>query len=138
MVGAAIGIGMANNLSQCVRVGVALGCIAAVLPVIGHIVQNNNACYVDISATGMISMIIGDSARAPTTGGSPRLRRAYTLLPSSTLWSSLMILNLQAECGAVRSVMVLPDTLSKDQFRALSVACRWIAVHNLGTEGEKA
>jgi len=52
------------------------------------------------------------------------------LLPDSTIWPHMLLLRLQAEEGGTRNVLILRDCMSAENFRALSVACRWIAAHN--------
>jgi toxin CptA len=52
------------------------------------------------------------------------------LRSASTLWAWLMILHLQHENGRTSIMIVLPDSLSADGFRALLVACRWIAMRH--------
>jgi hypothetical protein len=49
------------------------------------------------------------------------------LLDGSTLWSGMMLLRLQSESGRVHVLRILPDAVSQHEFRALSVALRWIA-----------
>jgi toxin CptA len=53
-----------------------------------------------------------------------------TLLHDSTIWTNLLLLRLQAAGGKITVVRVLPDCVSQESFRALSVACRWIAAQN--------
>lgn len=52
------------------------------------------------------------------------------LLPDSTIWPQLLLLRLQTEGQGTRNVLVLRDSISAEHFRALSVACHWIAAHN--------
>ncbi|QAU34249.1 protein YgfX [Janthinobacterium sp. 17J80-10] len=52
------------------------------------------------------------------------------LLPDSTIWPQLLLLRLQAKGQVTRNVLILRDSVSAEHFRALSVACHWIAAHN--------
>lgn len=52
------------------------------------------------------------------------------LMPDSTIWPHLLLLRLQAEDRRIRNVLILRDSVSAEEFRSLSVACRWIAAHN--------
>ena len=52
------------------------------------------------------------------------------LLAGSTVWPNLLLLRLRLENGRVRTIPVLPDSVSRETFRALQVACRWVASHN--------
>ncbi|MEN9866641.1 MAG: hypothetical protein RL748_2231, partial [Pseudomonadota bacterium] len=49
----------------------------------------------------------------------------------STLWPQALFLRLRDSNGRVHSVLVLPDSLSGSEFRALMVSCRWLAVKAL-------
>ncbi|MEO8408459.1 MAG: protein YgfX [Oxalobacteraceae bacterium] len=50
------------------------------------------------------------------------------LLGDSTLWPKLLLLRLRSEAGHVIVLPILPDSVSFQSFKSLSVACRWIAV----------
>ena len=58
------------------------------------------------------------------------------LLSGSTLWAHLLLLRFRLDNGRIKSVVILPDCVPEDVFRALSVACRWIASrgHSSGPE----
>lgn len=58
------------------------------------------------------------------------------LMAGSTLWPNLLLLRLQAEDGSVSVLPILPDSISRSDFRALSVAFRWIALREPGGEGK--
>ena len=58
-----------------------------------------------------------------------------TLLPDSTIWPHLLLLRLHASGHGTRNVLILRDCMSAEHFRALSVACLWIAAHNEQVEG---
>jgi len=45
------------------------------------------------------------------------------------MWPNFLLLRLRDGEGRVYNVAVLPDSLPGEAFRALSVACRWIAAH---------
>lgn len=62
----------------------------------------------------------------PHLDGSEKVVR---LQAGSTLWSRALLLRLQMEDGRVAVIPVLPDSVSPESFRALSVACRWVANH---------
>ncbi len=52
------------------------------------------------------------------------------LLPDSTLWPHLLVLRLRSEDGGIRTVPILPDSTSRESFRALAAACRWLAARS--------
>jgi hypothetical protein len=49
------------------------------------------------------------------------------LLDGSTLWPGMLLLRLAGADGGVRSVLVLPDGVTRGELRALSLACRSVA-----------
>jgi hypothetical protein len=59
------------------------------------------------------------------------------LMENSTLWSIFLIVRLQAEDERVTVLIIFPDSVSRENFRALSVAFRWIALHNIAVPEEK-
>jgi len=50
----------------------------------------------------------------------------------------MLLLRLQADNGDKWVVPILTDCVSRDEFRALSVACRWIAAHNDSADHKRA
>lgn len=49
------------------------------------------------------------------------------LVTGTTLWPHALFLRLEnREDNVMLNLVVLPDVLTKDEFRRLSVACRWI------------
>lgn len=60
----------------------------------------------------------------------------FRLMPSSTLWPSLLLLNLKSEGGQTLMLRILPDSVQPQEFRALSVALRWIAARRGQSDGE--
>ena len=62
----------------------------------------------------------------------------YHLHVTSTLWSFLLVLDLRSESGTRLVLIVLPDTMTQASFRALCVACQWIAAHNIRANAEKS
>jgi toxin CptA len=85
-----------------------------------------------ISGNGQIRIVemasaVADAAQVPV---------AAHLLSGSTLWAHLLLLRFQLDNGWIKSVVILPDCVPEDIFRALSVACRWVASrgHAIGPE----
>ena len=52
---------------------------------------------------------------------------AVTLLPGATVWPGCILLRLRTAAGKTVTLVVLPDSLSPGDFRALSVAVRALA-----------
>jgi len=98
---------------------------------------NNKLFHIDISGTGRILLkdyyevasrdclknSDGDSDDFGANALHVRLRN------DSTLWAGLLLLRLQSDDGRLFSILVLPDSIIRQEFRALAVACRWIAAH---------
>ena len=95
--------------------------------------RRRHAWQLDISGTGQIRLR-RDTAEAAkdvsneekSASGSGLLVR---LLADSTMWPNFLLLRLRDGEGKVHHVAILPDSLPSEAFRAVSVACRWIAAH---------
>ncbi|UVW27429.1 protein YgfX [Massilia sp. H6] len=76
---------------------------------------------IDISGLGQLRLAVQQDVGMETQVGMP-----VRLLPGSTLWPQLLLLRLGAATGtaglACRCVVVLPDSVAPDAFRALAVA----------------
>ena len=89
---------------------------------------------IDISGLGRIRLTVQQDVRPDAAGGRPVL-----LLPGSTLWPRLMLLRFGPADGddvargrlarwrAGRCVVVFPDSVAPDAFRALAVALGAVA-----------
>ena len=54
----------------------------------------------------------------------------YYEIRQATLWANGLFLRLHhADHGESITLLVLPDMLAGDEFRRLSIACRWIVAH---------
>jgi len=60
----------------------------------------------------------------------------WRLMPDSVLWSDMLLLRLENEAHKLITLVILRDSMTTHAFRALSVACRWIAAQNKPTDGE--
>ncbi len=132
-IGLVVGLDHANNLSLSLRFFLMSACAVAGSLAILNFARRKDPVLLDGSANGLITLLVVNPGISAPNISSPVLRRSFELLNSSTLWSFMIILNLRAECGAKRTLLIFPDTVSPDVFRRLSVACRWIA-----GRGEKA
>jgi len=111
-------------LSACACCMAALLCIAAAL-------QRLNVRQIDISKGGALRLTV--QQKQPGNG------RAVRLLPGSVLWGRLLVLRLASTDGApfsVQTLLVFPDSVECDAFRALAVALRAIAGRNQMEEGK--
>lgn len=95
-----------------------------------HGVRHRKTLHIDISGAGQIRVAEEVSSSPCEREVDPHLRSNGTvveMLDDSTLWPGLLVLRLRAGNGRVTVVPILLDCVSKEAFRALSVACRWIA-----------
>ena len=138
-IGARFGFDNSGALPLGMRAAVASTCLMAGLIVIYQMMCSRCANRIDISGNGQIRVtpidVPSSAARrlVGLVGNGPQIQR---LMPSSTLWSQLMILNLRADSGVKTTLLILPDSMSPTSFRALSVACHWIAAHNNRAEND--
>lgn len=90
---------------------------------------------IDVTGIGQIRLV--DTSRdAPvaSTISSGVGVEVVQLLRDSTFWSSLMVLRLQSGSGRLRVLIILPDSMERSAFHALSVACRWVAARQVSSE----
>ena len=120
---------------------VSLGLIGRLLPVVGMVLgvlglllsvggwlryrRTTQPLRIIISGAGQIS-IVEISPIAPIVD-TIEVPVAAQLLSGSTLWANLLLLRLQLRNGRTKSVVILADCVPENVFRAISVACRWIA-----------
>jgi toxin CptA len=113
-----------------------LGIFIVFLGFIGfcHTVRHQKNLHIDISGVGQFRLSKVDASVGSCQEKNwPHVKEngdVFRLLPDSTIWPHLLLLRLQADTGKITVIPVLPDCVSRDSFRALSVACRWIAAHN--------
>ncbi len=106
----------------------AILCAIASFALIVQPLRRRTALRIDVTGLGQIRLVETlPDAEAGSTAWSDAVGEVVQLRQGSTLWSSLMVLRLQSVSGRLTNLILLPDSLSDDAFRALSVACRWIA-----------
>jgi len=74
---------------------------------------------IDISGVGQLRVTVQQDMSG---NGATAL-----LLPGATVWPGCMVLRLRVESGAVRTLLLLPDSVGHGQYRALAVAVRALA-----------
>lgn len=137
-IAAALVFAPAINLAFPWRVTLALLLIAVLVWASRTVIWHGKSLRIDISEHGQIT--VAEDKACTNQGGqtglneTPRQAPAGTtvvkLLPDSTIWPHLLLLRLQGDDRRTRSVLILRDCMSAEDFRCLSVACRWIAAHN--------
>jgi hypothetical protein len=134
LIGAAVGLGRIGEQPFAMRIAIAAACIAASLGAFCYAAWSRKAHHVDISGIGQIRLMETTAVAGLVSGdnsiGGRRTGEVVTLMDDSTLWPGLMVLRLQTADRRIRTVIVLPDSVDRHGFRALSVACRWIAAHS--------
>lgn len=141
LVGLTIGIGWVGELSYVVRVFLCLACVFLAFLGLYHGSRYRKPIHIDISGAGhlhIIKMVSGESCAGQKR---PHLKdggKAFRLLETSTIWPYLLLLHLRTEGGEVRILPIFPDSVSQDDFRALSAACLWIAQHDRSSSCENS
>lgn len=107
-------------------------CALAGLPLFLFPLLRRKSFRIDVTGIGQIRLVdTSPDARALPTHPSAGGVEVVQLLRDSTFWSSLMVLRLQSGSGRVTVLAILPDSMERSAFHALSVACRWIAARQL-------
>ena len=119
---------VAGGLPDALCYPLAIICATASFVLVTQALRPKTGLRIDVTRLGQIRLVetLPDAA-AGSVPRSEAVGEVVQLCQGSTLWPSLMVLRLQAVSGRVTTLILLPDSLSDDAFRALSVACRWIA-----------
>jgi len=130
LIGVIFAFALVGQLSFLVRMLLAAVCVVAALLAFWLVLQNRKAVWLHISGTGQIRLVEHHAVVRAKAGSRVMSGGLAQLLAGSTVWPNLLLLRLRLENGKVRTIPVLPDSVSKETFRALQVACRWVASHN--------
>ena len=99
----------------------------------------------DISGLGQLRLTVQQEMRPAGAAGALHVAGssgptsegvAVTLLPGATVWPGCILLRLRTAAGKTVTLVVLPDSMSPGDFRALSVAVRSLA-HGARDEATK-
>lgn len=129
-VGLLIAAGYFGEMSPAARVSAVIACVFAAVFGFYHGSGSRKPIHIDISGMGQFRLIEALGTGPCKQPNGPHLGRqveVVRLLDHSTIWPHLLLLRLQHESGKITSLPILPDCVSRDSFRALSVACLWIA-----------
>ncbi|HYD78440.1 MAG TPA: protein YgfX [Paucimonas sp.] len=133
-IGISIGFGLSGELHPAVRIVLACLCVCASIDGLWRAIRMGKTHHVDISGIGQIRLVETTALADPAFCGSPpdsvHAGELVSLMDDSTLWPFLLLLRLRTENGRIKTVIVLPDSADRAEFRALSVACRWIVAHS--------
>lgn len=133
-----IASGNVGSMSMKARTVLTVICVTVSLYAFFRLVIRRKMHAIHISGIGQIRLSVFqkndlvDIDNSLTGGGE-----AVHLLPVSTLWSGLLLLHLQNEQRQTTVVTILPDSVSKENFRALLVACRWIVMRHANAEAHR-
>lgn len=134
IVGILLGVGVIGEPAGSLRM-----ILAVCIPIVSffgfyHGMRSRKPIQLDISGIGQIRIAewsdetsCRESKRTHVGLNGDEVR----LLPESTFWPLMLLLRLRDMNGKVVTMPVLPDSVSRDSFRALSVACRWIAANEV-------
>ncbi len=107
----------------------AMVCVVAALRMFYGARKLTKAFVIDISGSGAIHLNHTEWVTAgerASVSDDQHSSEVVQLLRDSTLWSFMLLLRFRSAKGRVVVIPVLPDSLSAESFRALSIACRWI------------
>lgn len=132
-VAAGIGSGQIGTLPLAVRA--LLSSLVFFLASFGfyHGMRCRKTIQLDISGTGQIRLLKAEGKPSCTAAIRPHVREigeVVRLMDNSTIWQHMLLLRLGSESGRTTVVLVFPDSVDRETFRALSIACRWISVQN--------
>lgn len=120
---------MASGLGVVARIALTLLCIFAAVIAMILVVRARKTVWLHISGAGQIR-VVEHYIRDPKA--KPQVMKAglAQLQPGTTVWPGLMFLRLRLETGRMQTIPIFADSVPKDTFRALSVACRWLMSRN--------
>jgi toxin CptA len=133
-----IGFAYIGGLPLYVRLFVVFLTFLALSVALNWAVRQRKVVRLDISMNGQIRLVEhtgltgSPSLLEDETGGGCVVR----LMSDSVLWSGLLLLRLKTEADHIIALPILRDSMNAEAFRALSVACRWIAAQNKSADGE--
>ncbi len=131
-------VGLSGDFSTPIRS--IITCISIVMAFLGFYsaLSRRIEYRIDISGTGQIRLLAmkstSDIILLNRKMSDEKSSNVLQLLAGSTIWPGLMLLRLRDERGGQMILPILFDSVSPHSFRALSVACRWIALHKSPAE----
>jgi toxin CptA len=124
VLGAALIAGLAGPVIAPVFLGIS--CLLAALAALHTRRGMRTAHQIDVSGLGELRLTVQHHSaisRQPAV--------LMRLAPGCTIWPGLLVLLLRPHgeggAAALQALLVLPDSMTPEQFRALTVACRSIA-----------
>lgn len=136
-IGAGIGFGYVGELSLILRLVVSVFIVFLAAFGFCHGIRHQKPIHIDISGAGQLRLTKSEKVGACVDQNWPHVEDSAEMVklsPDTTIWPYMLLLRLQTDSGRKSTVRIFPDGVSRDNFRALSVACRWIAAHNNSLE----
>jgi toxin CptA len=131
--GAVIAFGSISELPGTNRLVIGLACQMLAVGAFSASLGSRKTFRLDISGVGQIRLR-EYSGEAPCSSPETSLQEdavVFRLVENSVLWPHLLVVRLQSPGGIRRLLLILSDCTGDEEFRAVSVACRWIAAHNI-------
>lgn len=130
-----VGSGWIAGISGLSRMMITVACLFAIFIACVRAFGDRKTCRIDISGVGQIRLTIlrkypQPDRQSPYGHGDYSEGDIVRLMSDSTFWPCLLLLRLKDERRNINTLFILPDSVSRESFRRLSVACRWIAVHS--------
>jgi|GEM_PF-3226445 len=128
LIAIAVQIGCNESIAIYLRIGAALFCLSLSLVNILHASAiGTKGWHISISGQGEIrcqmKKNLSDSKKNHQI-------QPYRLVAGTTIWPKMLFLRLRSVDSDDKINLVIPsDALDKDEFRRLSIACRWIVKH---------
>lgn len=115
-----------SQLSFGARIVVSLACFSGVIFALLVGREKRGLYRVEVDVGGKIYLHQLDAENCDVQRGCP-----VQLQPSSTLWPGMMVLRFRMLEGARQTIAltILRDSLSHQEFRALSASLRWVVAH---------
>lgn len=129
-----IGFNKVGELSFYPRLVIAGSCFLVGCSGFYWAAQTRKTFHIDISGVGQIRLVeysvLSFFSQRHEWANNENDSEVVRLMPASTLWPILLLLRLKNERHQIKVLPILRDCVTADSFRALSVACRWIATQN--------
>ncbi|MDN4038506.1 protein YgfX [Massilia sp. YIM B02443] len=104
------------------------GALVALAPLFAALLLGHSCMFLPAAATAHRIDISGvGQLRVTVQQDMSGNGAAALLLPGATVWPCCMVLRLRVDTGAVRTLVLLPDSVGCGQYRALAVAVRSLA-----------
>lgn len=137
IIGSILSLGWIGDLSTLQKIIIA-GCgFSCAFLAFSQFYRGRKTIRIDISGAGKIWLTHYSVLETvnPTSEEAGSLQEnegvLVQIMEGSTLWSNLLLLQLRSERGDIYTLPILPDCVTSEVFRALSVAFRWIAMQEV-------